>query len=162
MKVFRDWPFFQGIILVPSLTWDKSSDTELGSSASREQGFFKFAKCMQYKCWIHIKLLDFINVNVNEYKFMKKKKHLATSFRTKKNDIHSISPLTNQCILKREMFMFFFAFQMSRLFSKTPKFHTSKTWKIPRSENFQNDFLNASCTYNNYIPIPFVRERESI
>ena len=73
MKVFRDWPFFQGIILVPSLTWDKSSDTELGSSASREQGLFKFAKCMHYKCWIHIKLLDFINVNVNEYKFMKKK-----------------------------------------------------------------------------------------
>lgn len=73
MKVFRDWTFFQGIILVPSLTWDKSSDTELGSSASREQGFFKFAKCMHYKCWIHIKLLDFINVNVNEYKFMKKK-----------------------------------------------------------------------------------------
>ena len=71
------------------------------------------------------------------------------------------SPLTNQCILKREMSMFFFAFWMSRLFSKTSKFHTSKTWKIPRSENFQNDFLNASCTYNNYIPIPFVRERES-
>ena len=73
MKVFQDWTFFQGIILVPSLTWDKSSDTELGSSASREQDFFKFAKCMHYKCWIHIKLLDFINVNVNEYKFMKKK-----------------------------------------------------------------------------------------
>ena len=107
MKVFRDWTFFQGIILVPSLTWDKSSDTELGSFASREQDFFKFAKCMHHKCWIHIKLLDFINVNVNEYKFMKKK-HLATSFRTKKNEIHSISPLTNQCILKREMFMFFF------------------------------------------------------
>ena len=107
MKVFRDWTFFQGIILVPSLTWDKSSDTELGSFASREQDFFKFAKCMHHKCWIHIKLLDFINVNVNEYKFMKKK-HLATSFRTKKNEIHSISPLTNQCILKREMLMFFF------------------------------------------------------
>lgn len=59
--------------LVPSLTWDKSSDTELGSSASREHDFFKFAKCMHHKCWIHIKLLDFINVNVNEYKFMKKK-----------------------------------------------------------------------------------------
>ena len=73
MKVFRDWTFFQGIILVPSLTWDKSSDTELGSSASREQDFFKFEKCMHHKCWIHIKLLDFINVNVNEYKFMKKK-----------------------------------------------------------------------------------------
>ena len=73
MKVFRDWTFFQGIILVPSLTWDKSSDTELGSSASREHDFFKFAKCMHHKCWIHIKLLDFINVNVNEYKFMKKK-----------------------------------------------------------------------------------------
>ena len=91
-----------------------------------------------------------------------KKKHYAI-FRTKKNEIHSIFALDKPMYFKkRNVHVFFFAFWMSRLFSKTSKFHTSKTWKIPRSENFQNDFLNASCTYNNYIPIPFVRERESI
>lgn len=137
MKVFRDWPFFQGIILVPSLTWDKSSDTELGSSASREQGFFKFAKCMHYKCWIHIKLLDFVNVNVNEYKFMEKK-NLATSFRTKKNEIHSISPLTNQCILKREMFMFFFLRSKCQdYFPKLPSFILQKPGKFQGQKIFK-------------------------
>ena len=137
MKVFRDWTFFQGIILVPSLTWDKSSDTELGSFASREQDFFKFAKCMHHKCWIHIKLLDFINVNVNEYKFMKKK-HLATSFRTKKNEIHSISPLTNQCILKREMLMFFFwRSECQDYFPKLPSFTHQKPGKFQVQKIFK-------------------------
>ena len=123
--------------LVPSLTWDKSSDTELGSSASREHDFFKFAKCMHHKCWIHIKLLDFINVNVNEYKFMKKK-HLATSFRTKKNEIHSISPLTNQCILKREMFMFFFLRSKCQdYFPKLPSFTLQKPGKFQGQKIFK-------------------------